>query len=206
MKINTLKKLPIILNVAFSGGMDSSVLLDVCDARKCSITLLTFDHKTVTSDEEISFAQKTSKQYDVPLIIGNTPLTLQAGDSKERFWSECRNIFFNSQSHPVATGHNLNDAVEWYLMSALVGSGGHYMNYQNKNVIRPLLTTSRQTIEEYCLAHDIKHIVDQTNFDVNFNKRNMVRHALLPCVLKVNPGILNTVKRNIIRKTFTPVL
>jgi tRNA(Ile)-lysidine synthase len=100
----------------------------------------------------------------------------------------------------VVTGHNLNDAAEWYLMTALIGKGGQYINYSNKNVSRPLLVTSRAIIEAYAKSNNVNYIVDGTNFDINFNKRNLVRAQLLPKVLEFNQGFLNTIKRNIIKR------
>jgi tRNA(Ile)-lysidine synthetase-like protein len=200
MKINTLKTLPKTLGIAFSGGADSSVMLDVAIKLNREVAILTFDHKNTTSEYEIDFAQRTAKKYDVKLIIGEPYIVFESGDSKERFWSECRNAWFKSFDMPVATGHNLNDATEWYLMTALTGNGGHYMEYSNENIIRPLLTTSRSLIEQYVVENNIAHITDITNGDVNFAKRNKVRHELIPYVLGINPGILKTVKKNIIRK------
>jgi tRNA(Ile)-lysidine synthase len=206
MNINTVRKLPKNIGVAFSGGIDSSVLLNICLAKNLNVTLLTYDHQTETSEEEISFAKKMSQKYDVQLFVGRTSETINAGDSKERFWSECRNSWFHSLDYPIATGHNLNDAVEWYLMTALTGNGGYYVEYSNKKVVRPLLLTERQAIEDYAKFHDVEHIVDPTNADSNFNKRNMVRNNLLPYVKQINPGIFNTVKKNIIRKEFHSVV
>jgi tRNA(Ile)-lysidine synthase TilS/MesJ len=44
------------------------------------------------------------------------------------------------------------------------------------------------------------YITDPTNSDTTFNKRNRVRAQLLPAVLEVNPGFLNTIKRRIIQR------
>lgn len=202
MKINTIRTLPEKLGIAFSGGIDSSVLLDISIKLNREVILVTFDHGDVTSEKEIAFAKETSEKFDIPLIVGSTTSKLCSGQSKESFWSVSRNTWFNSLEMPVATGHHLNDVAEWYMMTALTGNGGYYMDYSNKNVIRPLITTKRCIIEKYAEIHSVNYIIDNTNFDVDFNKRNRVRLELMPVVCNINSGFLNTMKRNIIRKEF----
>ena len=201
MRLPTLKKLPQKLGIAFSGGVDSSVLLEVARKLNKEITLLTFDHQDKTSSDEISFAREVSLRYNIPLLVGSTTEIYPKGTSKEAFWSRSRNNWFKSLDMPVATGHNLDDASEWYLMTSLTGNGGYYMDYSNENVIRPLLTTTKKDIVDFAKHHQVVHIHDKTNDDIHFNKRNRVRIELMPKVLEINVGFLNTVKRNIIRKT-----
>lgn len=199
--MNVLRTLPDKVIIAFSGGIDSSCLLHLALKNKNREVILgIFDHKTETSIQELEFAHKMANRYKLQLIIGELLTEMKSGDSKERFWSECRNEWFNSLEFPVATGHNLDDALEWYLMTAITGSGGYYMDYSNKNVIRPLLGSTKQDITEYALKHRVEHIQDPTNSDLNFNKRNKVRHNLVPVVKEINPGIYSTIKKNIIRK------
>lgn len=199
MKLNTFRTLPRFVGIAFSGGIDSVVMMHVALSLNRYVSLYTFDHGTETSAEEKEFANYTARKYCVPVSFQVSPVEMQNGDSKERFWSEARNNWFHSFSGClIATGHHLNDVAEWYLMTALTGNGGFIMNYANKNVIRPLITTPRSKIEEYAEYHKLEYIKDPTNDDIDFNKRNRVRHELLPKALEVNPGLLKTLKRRII--------
>ena len=198
--MNIFKTLPKKLGVAFSGGVDSSVLLHLA-VNRSDVTLLTYDHKNETSEKEVQFAHLMAEKYNLKLSIrATTEPEVPAGISKEAFWGGERNQWFKEQNMLVATGHNLNDAVEWYLMTAMNGNGGFYMNYRNGNVIRPLLLLSKKQIRKYAADNTVAHIEDPTNADVEFNKRNAVRHVLLPAVEFINPGILNTVKRNIVKR------
>lgn len=203
--MNVLRTLPNKVIVAFSGGIDSSVMLHLA-LKNREVVLGTFDHKNETSDQEIAFAEEVSSNFNIPLIIGSTQEHYSKGDSKEKFWSKCRNDWFNSLQHSVVTGHNLDDALEWYLMTSLTGNGGYYMDYSNKNVLRPLLCITKKEIIDYATKYNVKYISDPTNDDLSFNLRNKVRHELVPIVSKINPGIYSTIRRNIIRKTSTVVI
>ena len=198
--INLFRKLPKDIAVAFSGGVDSSVLLDIALRQNKNVTILTYDHSTEQSEKEVYHAIEIKKQYGLPIHIGASGEQPKPGESKEAFWSKQRREWFNSLNISIITGHNLNDAAEWYLMTAVIGKGGQYINYANKNVARPLLVTPRVDIEHYAKKNKLNCIIDESNTDATFAKRNLVRAELLPKVLEVNPGFLSTIKRNIVKR------
>jgi len=199
--INTFRTLPKDVGIAFSGGVDSVVLFHVVKSLKRNITLFTYDHLTETSKQELAFAQNFASINNVKLVVERQPQDVPKGDSKERYWSECRNQWFNKQSIPIATGHHLNDAAEWFLMTSLQGGqDGYLLDYQNKNVIRPLIIASKNSILTYATHFKLEYIHDETNNDVNFNLRNKVRHKLLPEVLNTFPGFLKSVRIKIEEK------
>lgn len=120
-------------------------------------------------------------------------------NGRESAWREQRYSIFRTWNEPIIMGHHLDDAVETYLMAAVSGYT-RMMPYSNDPVIRPFLIHPAESIRAYAEHHGVKWIEDETNRDVNFAKRNMVRHVLLPAALKVNPGIHNTIRRKIIQK------
>lgn len=198
MYINTFRTLPKQLGIAFSGGVDSAVMAHVAMQRGCDVTLYTVDHRDAQSDLEIEFTKLTGKNLQIPVII------LDGGDvqnhkvSKESHWSQQRRVAFNNlKGTTIATGHHLNDATEWYLLTAIAGTGGFIMDYRSANVIHPLLMIPKEIIVKYARHHGVQYIEDASNADVTFNQRNRIRHELLPLVLNINPGILNTVRRRI---------
>ena len=199
--INTFRTLPKKINIAFSGGVDSAVLFHIALKQQRDITLLTFDHQNDTSDEEVWMAEKYSVAFNVPLIVKKGTKEIPKGESKEKFWAEQRNSWFKSFDTTVCTGHHLNDVAEWYLMTAIADAkGGFLTNYANDNIIRPLIITPKAVIEKYAAQNNVSYISDPTNLDVNFNKRNRVRAELLPQVLRINPGFLNTIRKKILEK------
>jgi tRNA(Ile)-lysidine synthase TilS/MesJ len=69
--------------------------------------------------------------------------------STEEHWRDERYKFFRTFNMPVITGHNLDDVIEWFLFSSLHGQG-KVMPYNNKNVIRPFISTSKRSLEDWC--------------------------------------------------------
>ena len=55
MKINLFRTPPACCYLAFSGGIDSVVLLDILLRKRINVTLLTVDHNTEFSKVELHF-------------------------------------------------------------------------------------------------------------------------------------------------------
>lgn len=199
--INTFRTLPKHVYIAFSGGVDSAVMLDIALKQKRDVTLLWFEH---ADDEmtkcEFEFVVKTANRYNLGLRVA-FGTKVPKGASKENHWATERNAWFKEFAGLVCTGHHLNDVAEWYLMTAIADAkGGFLTNYANDNVIRPLIITSKQKILDYAAKNELEYLSDPTNSDVNFNKRNKIRAELLPQVLSFNPGFLNTIRKRILEK------
>ena len=119
--------------------------------------------------------------------------------SMESYWSQCRNALFQGLDRPVLTGHHLDDASEWYVMSSLQGQS-KLLSYQNNNVIRPFIIIDKQKIIDYALFHKVMYISDPSNSDTDFNLRNKVRKQLMPEIAKVFGGVNTTVRKLILVK------
>jgi tRNA(Ile)-lysidine synthase len=191
-------KLPRTVYLAFSGGIDSCVLLDILIKRKFNVVLLFVDHNTQWCNKELAFTKEIAKKYNIDYIVKTISL-FDKSTSLECFWSKERNKIFQSMDRPVLTGHHLDDAVEWYVMSTFQGTV-KLLDYQNKNVLRPLLITDKETIISYSKEHNVEYISDPSNKDISFNLRNKVRLNLLPNVFESFPGLRKTVKKLILFK------
>ncbi len=196
MKINLFRTVPRECYLAFSGGIDSVVLLDILIRKRIKVTLLTIDHNTEFSKTEIEFCKEVAAQFGLEYKTFKLP-EFDGSTSLEAFWSRKRNAVFQSMDKIVLTGHHLSDATEWYLMTSCQGNG-RIMAYQNNNVIRPLLTISKKKIIEYANFYRLKYLTDPTNADNSFNLRNKVRNNLMTNVLTVFPGLETTVRKLIL--------
>ena len=76
--------------LAFSGGVDSMVLLDVLMSKRADVTLFTVDHNTPFCPTEIACCKKLADKYGIPYQVAKLP-PLPEKVSKEGWWSEKRN-------------------------------------------------------------------------------------------------------------------
>lgn len=97
----------------------------------------------------------------------------------------------------IATAHNANDNAETVLLHLVRGSGLRGLTGMDPvrgGLIRPLLTTSRQEIEDYLRYYGLPHMEDSTNQDDAYT-RNRLRHRVVPELEEICPGFLDRVNR-----------
>jgi tRNA(Ile)-lysidine synthetase-like protein len=87
---------------------------------------------------------------------------------------------------------------DWGLGTGAWGLAGKLTNPQspipNPLLIRPLLTTARESIERYCAEQGLSPRRDPSNFDLGAT-RNRIRHDLLPRLIEYNPHVIATLGR-----------
>lgn len=186
--------------LAFSGGSDSSVVLDFL-SRNHEVTLLWIDYDNETSRQEEGCVEIASKTYNCPLIKKKVIEDRLKGFSDEEYWREKRYEIFHEYDSEIITAHHLNDCVETWIWSSLNGMG-KLIPYRNKNVIRPFLLNNKTEFVKWRNKHDIAYFDDETNLNPNFAVRNYIRHELVDRCKKVNPGLF-TMVRNKVLKEFT---
>lgn len=92
----------------------------------------------------------------------------------------------------IATAHTANDNAETILFhlargTGLRGLGG--IDPRREGLIRPLLTTTRQEVEDYLFHYALPHMEDSSNQDDSFT-RNRIRHQIIPVLEDISPGFL----------------
>ncbi|MDR2899800.1 MAG: tRNA lysidine(34) synthetase TilS, partial [Clostridiales bacterium] len=198
--------------VAFSGGGDSSALLDIL--HKCqdmlgfNITAVHVNHgiRGEESDRDETFAGEFCKGRNIEfkayrvdalkyakehsMSLENAARILRM-DALKSALSECN-------ASKIATAHNLNDQAETVLMRLMRGSSGYGlrgMDIQSGLIIRPLLNISRAEIDKYLLESNIPYVTDSTNASLDFT-RNRIRNVLIPLIKKdFNPNIIDTLAK-----------
>lgn len=191
------KSVPEKLYVACSGGIDSVATAAILSEWR-DVTLLHFSHTDHAAVKELEIVSNLAYQLNVPLITGYQTKEQKAGNTEAQ-WRDARYDWFHSLDMPVATGHTLDDAVEWYLMTCLRGRG-EFMPIENKNVFRPFLLTEKTDLVVYALKHGLTWWDDPTNHDPAFSLRSRVRNRLVPVAEECEPGLKNIVKRRIVAK------
>ena len=94
------------------------------------------------------------------------------------------------------TCHHLNDVAEWWIFSSLNGSG-KLIPYENGDVIRPFLTTPKESLVSWCKRKSVPFVTDPGNKNLRF-ARSRIRNQIMPEALKINPGLLKVLKKKLI--------
>lgn len=97
----------------------------------------------------------------------------------------------------IATAHHQSDQAETVLLHLLRGTGPEGLRGippVRGRLIRPLLDTPRQEIEDYLTAHALGHVEDETNTSTAF-ARNRLRLEVMPQLEKINPAFVRNIAR-----------
>ena len=199
--------------VGVSGGPDSIALLNVLLEIKneklidFEIVVCHVNHmirEEAIEDEEYVF--EFCKKYNIECFIKRIEVEKIAKQEKvgtEEAGRNARYEFFNeilekTSANKIATAHTANDNAETVLMNIIRGSGTAGLKgieAQRDNLIRPLINSSRDEIEEYCEKNNLNPRIDKTNFE-NIYTRNKVRNMLIPYIKEnFNPNIIEGLNR-----------
>ncbi|MDO4282735.1 MAG: tRNA lysidine(34) synthetase TilS [Clostridia bacterium] len=205
------------LIVAVSGGPDSICLLNVLYTirRKMrvnygieySLIVAHVNHMLrEESEDEKVYVENICKNLEIPFYYLKKDvrnLSKQEKMSEETYGRKIRYEFFNEvlekeKAQKIVTAHNANDDVETILLNLFRGCGLKGLTgieFQYKNIIRPLMTVEKKDIMEYNILKNLNPCIDRTNFEL-ICPRNKVRNALIPELEKeYNPNILKSILR-----------
>lgn len=92
----------------------------------------------------------------------------------------------------VAIGHHKDDLCEDVLLRLIRGTGwpglaGLAAIDRQRRLVRPLLTTPRNVLEDILAALGLDYCQDPSNQDPVF-RRNRIRHQILPAIMRENPA------------------
>ncbi|MBV4487039.1 tRNA lysidine(34) synthetase TilS [Pseudomonas sp. SWRI153] len=179
--------------IAFSGGLDSTVLLHllVTQAKTESLPPLSAIHihhgLQAAADAWPEHCQSVCHALGIALQVER--VTVQPEASLERAARDARYAAFSAltQANDVLlTGHHRDDQAETLLFRLLRGAGVRGLGGMPSQrplgqgtLIRPLLDVSRAELEGYAQAHQLRWIEDPSNQDHQFS-RNYLRHQVMP--------------------------
>ena len=187
-------KTPSILWLAYSGGVDSAVLLHLLqhDVKAINIRLIAIhiNHQiSAHANQWQELCQSVCQHYSVTLHAHPVKVTAKPRKSLEMCAREFRQGIFAkelSQAGILATAHHANDQIETFFINALRGGGLGAMKamlplskHQHYYQWRPLLSVTKQRILDYAQHHHLRWVEDESNTDHRFI-RNKIRHKVIP--------------------------
>ncbi|RJG00502.1 tRNA lysidine(34) synthetase TilS [Noviherbaspirillum sedimenti] len=209
---------PAAVAVAYSGGLDSSVLLRLAQQQAAvrGVKLFAFHvHHGLSpnADAWLAHCEREAGQLGVAFAAQR----VQIGDTDRSGVEEAARVLRYAalgalcRKHGVAlllTAHHLDDQAETVLLQLLRGSGVAGLSGMDDInaapdllgdarllMARPLLDISRAELEAWAARAGIAHVEDESNADVRY-ARNALRQGVMPQLSQSFPGFQERLARS----------
>ncbi len=192
--------------VALSGGADSVSLLlslsELSDRLGITVSAIHVNHclRGDESDSDETFCKELCKKNRITLISKRFDVLDYALKNKMSVEQAARNIrydFFkeNTAGKKLATAHTANDNAETVIFNLTRGTGIKGIAGippVRDNIIRPLIETTRQQVEDYLSEKNQNFVTDKTNLSDDYT-RNKIRHNVIPVLEMINSSLFRTI-------------
>lgn len=195
--------------VAYSGGVDSHVLLHRCASTpqlKGKLTAVYVHHGLQEAAESwAGHCEKTAKELGVEFLTLRVNAKAASGESPEE---AARNARYTALKSLIDVGDVLllaqhrEDQLETVLLQLFRGCGLRGLSgmperqaFGSGVMLRPLLDTSQQAIYDYAATHQLSWVEDPSNQSNDYD-RNFLRNAVVPLLKQRWPAIDKTVARS----------
>ena len=187
--------------LAYSGGLDSSVLLHLLLGEPRSYEILPWhvNHGLLeVAGEMEEFCARQARRLELELRIDRLQLSALDANVEAEARRQRYRLFAQQTGAGdcVVTAHHADDQAETFLLNALRGSGvaGLRGIAQRRPLgegllIRPLLACSRAQLEAYAAEHEIAWFNDPSNQSLRYD-RNFLRREIVPRLRHRWPGLV----------------
>ena len=206
--------------LAVSGGIDSiclaSLFLNSSAGRRFAVAHCNFHLRGEDSDSDEALVaawcgrngvRYHKADFDTEQYASSHNISIEMAARELRYdWfaSLCKDNGY----YGVAVAHNANDNAETLILNLLRGTGLRGVTgmqvetvvpvtrdeLSGVRLLRPMLSFSREQIEEYVAANALEYHDDRTNAETVY-KRNRIRHLVFPVFESLNPSFLTTFAR-----------
>ena len=201
--------------VALSGGADSVSLLFVLkhlehelgisvEAAHCNFHL-----RGAESVRDEEFCKQLCDRLSVPLHLihfdtqayadlHSVSIEMAARDLRYGYFENLRR---DIEAQDICVAHHRDDSVETVLLNLVRGTGLRGLRGiqpRNGNIIRPLLSLSREDVVQYLDALGESYVTDSTNLH-NDVKRNKIRLDVMPLLRELNPSVSQSIFESSLR-------
>ncbi|NDO81437.1 tRNA lysidine(34) synthetase TilS [Citrobacter sp. NCU1] len=196
--------------VAFSGGLDSTVLLHQLVQWRQQTPDLTLRaihvHHGLSphADSWVAHCEAVCQQWQVPLVVERVQLEdkglgIEAQARRARYDAFARTLL---PGEVLVTAQHLDDQCETFLLALKRGSGpaglssmGERSSFAGSSLIRPLLMETHGALEQWAQAHELRWIEDESNQDDAYD-RNFLRLRIIPLLQQRWPHFAGATARS----------
>ncbi|MDX1405257.1 MAG: tRNA lysidine(34) synthetase TilS [Woeseiaceae bacterium] len=196
--------------IAFSGGVDSSVLLHAIASsgqidreRIVAIHVNHGLHQDADAWEE--HCRKFADSLGVNFLSERVVVDERHGSGPEAAARQARYALLQTLVAPgdcLLSAHHENDQAETLLLNLMRGSGiagmagiGALQEFAEGRLLRPLLGVSGEAIDAYAARHQLQWIDDPSNADTRFD-RNFLRREILPRLATRWPAVAQRLRQS----------
>ena len=183
-----------LLWVAFSGGVDSTVLLHALRAVPGSVAIHINHGLDPAAPQWVRHCAVVAREFGVR--FESQSVCVDAHGNREQAARAARYAVFRELLAPgdvIALGHHADDQAETRVWQLLTGREPGGMPTERRLgagwLVRPLMGVKRNQILDYARRHGLRWIEDPANADLGFD-RNRIRHGLLGRLEERHPGAL----------------
>jgi len=193
--------------VAFSGGLDSTVLAHAL--AQCSdvpVLAIHIDHALQTDSADWSeHCAKIAAVLKIEFRSLRVEVQLGSGKGPEASARDARYAALHAELNDddwLLSAHHREDQAETLLLNLIRGSGpagvagiGNIRRFGPGWLVRPMLDVDRANILQYATDQSLQWIEDPSNMDRRFD-RNFLRHEVLPRLKERWPDIAARLQRS----------
>ena len=192
------------LVLAFSGGLDSTVLLHLLAERRETLSFQLFAQHvhhglSPNADDWANFCQQVCLKLNIPFELSKVNINKNSGLGTEATAREARyKALLSVNADFICLAHHQDDQAETLLLQLARGAGVKGlagMAVMSGKLLRPLLDVPRSRLEAYAKRHQLIWIEDESNADTRFD-RNFIHHKVLPILEESYPSIRQTISRS----------
>lgn len=194
--------------LAFSGGIDSTVLLHLLVALKHPYNLqlrAIYVHHGLSphANNWAKHVQQICREFQIPCHIEHIMV-----DGTRNVEAQARHARYEAiaahlrKDEVVMTAQHLDDQCETFLLALKRGSGPTglaamptVISFYSSQFIRPFLSIPRKKIEAYAHAHNLQWVEDESNDDCRYD-RNFLRLSVIPILMQRWPHFNEMVARS----------
>ena len=201
---------PTPLRVAYSGGVDSHVLLhalaELCRAESWPVSAIHVDHGLNSDSAEWArHCERVCADLDVDCAVERIVVSNAKEDGVEAAARRARYESFGRRMDArdvLLTAHHQDDQAETLMLQLLRGSGIHGLaampdlsEFGAGRLARPLLGFTRASLQRYAVRHQLHWIEDASNSNLRI-ARNFLRQRALPVLAERWPELSKNLARS----------